>query len=509
MLAKNIGISTGAYVVLVCSKDAAKRGLHAGDRVLLKSARKVNTAIINISDTIPEGYIGLTNEIAEAIKAKNEEEVEIEELPLPDSLIAIKNRLNGIRLDAQSAYAIIKDTVDKRLDKEEIAAFLVSLHSYPLDMEEAANISFAMVKTGERLELSKKRIFDKHSIGGVPGDKTSLLLVPIVAAAGLTIPKTSSRAITSAAGTADRAEVLMTVTLDVREMKRVVEKTNGCLVWGGAVHLAPADDIFIKTEYQFSIDPLMLPSIISKKKAVGSTDMVLDVPIGATMKIKNESEGINLVRDFSTLGRRLGINVEGALTNGAQPLGYAIGAAAEAKEALEAISGKGNAKDLIDKAVSLAGILFEMSGKKKGKELARRILERGLAEKKLREIIAEQGGDPKIRPDDIQIGEHSEQIYADQDGFVLGFDNFAIANIVKEAGAPNNKKAALLLNKKIFDPVKKGDLLFTIFSESAPLLSKAAKYARSSMPVMIGAKDRMLLKHIKLNKIPQQFILER
>ena len=509
MRVKNTDVEAGAHVVLISSKDAAEQGIHAGDRVLIRSKRKTEVAIVNISDAIPKGTVSFTKDVQEELKLNDGSEIEIAEMPLPESLLAIKNRLNGVRLDSQTAYEIIKDTVTKRLDKDEITAFLVSLHMFPLDLEEAAYVSDAMVKTGETLQLNKKRIFDKHSIGGVPGDKTSMLVVPIVAAAGLTIPKTSSRAITSAAGTADRAEVLMPVNLDVSEVKRVVEKTNGCLVWGGAVHLAPADDIFIKTEYQFSIDPLMLPSIISKKKAVGSTDMVLDVPIGSTMKIKTESEGRMLVRDFATLGKRLGINIEGALTNGTQPIGYAVGAAAEAKEALAIITNRGKAMDLVEKATSIAGILLEMSGKKNGKKLAKDIIAKGLAEKKLRQIIEEQGGDPKVKPGDIEIGEHSESVAAGQDGLVLGFDNYAIASIVKLAGAPNNKKAAMIINKKLFDTVKKGDTLFTVYSESAPLLKSAMKYANENTPVIVGSANRMLLKHVKFERFMPQFILER
>ncbi|MEM3181132.1 MAG: AMP phosphorylase [Candidatus Micrarchaeaceae archaeon] len=509
MRVKNVDIETGALVVLINAADAMSQGIHAGDRVIVRSSNKTGIAIVNISEAMKKGTIGFTKDMRSELIVKDGTDVTLITMPMPKSLISIRNRLNNVRLDAQSAYEIVKDTVTKRLDKEEITAFVISLHEYPIDLEEAAYISEAMVKTGETLKLNRKRIFDKHSIGGVPGDKTSMLVVPIVAAAGLTIPKTSSRAITSAAGTADRAEVLMPVALDVNEVKRVVEKTNGCLVWGGAVHLAPADDIFVKIEYPFSIDPLMLPSIISKKKAVGATDMVLDVPVGATMKIKNNQEGMTLIKEFNVIGKKLGIKIEGALTNGTQPIGYNVGAAAEAKEVLEAITGRTKAIDLIDKATSIAGILLGMAGKKNGKQLAKSIIEKGLAEKKLRQIIEEQGGDPKVKAGDIRLGEHEESIYAERDGTVLGFDNIAIANAVKLAGAPSNKQAALVLAKKLFDKVKKGDLLFTLYSESAPLLSSAIKYVHENQPVIIGNTNKMLIRHIKIKNIQEQFILER
>jgi len=509
--AKRLDIETGANVAIFNIKDCEAMGIHAGDRVEIKRKNKSTIAIVNISETMPRTLVGITKDLGDEFGVKDNEEVSVSPAVQPSSLIAIRERLNGRRLDAESAYEIIRDIVSRKLDKEEITAFVVSLHIYGIDLEEAAYISDAMVRTGSTLNLNKKRIFDKHSIGGVPGDKTSMLVVPIVAAAGLTIPKTSSRAITSAAGTADRAEVLMPVTLSIEEIRRVVDKTNGCLVWGGAVHLAPADDILIKAEYPFSIDPFLLPSILSKKKAVGSTDLVLDVPIGNTMKVKNEQEGKQLVKDFAALGKRLGINVEGALTNGTQPVGIAIGAAAEAREALEAITGRGkNSKDLIEKATSIAGILLEMSGKHNGKKLAMQILESGRAEKKLREIIEAQGGDPKVKPEDIEIGDHATTIYAKNEGKVLGFDNIALATAVKLAGAPVNKKAALILNKKLFDNVKKGEPLFTLYSDSAPLLNAAEKYVKENMPVVIGDANTMLLKHVVFKK-PEahEIVIER
>lgn len=201
--------------------------------------------------------------------------------PFPASVFYIRNKLSGRKLVYDEILAIVEDMTAERLSDVEIAAFVTALHNSGLDLDEATNLSQAMIKTGGTLKLDRQPVVDKHSIGGVPGDKATLLAVPIIAACGLTIPKSSSRAITSAAGTADRAQVLMPVSLDIGEIQEVVERTNGCIVWGGAVHLSPADDIFVKVEYSLSIDPLLLPSIMSKKKAVGANILVIDIPVGA------------------------------------------------------------------------------------------------------------------------------------------------------------------------------------------------------------------------------------
>ena len=507
---KNLEIETGAKIAMLNENSANIIGAHPGDRLEIRLKGRTSTAILNIANFIKNSTLGLTRELTEELNAKDGEECDAEIAKQPDSLIAIKEKLNGRRLDYKQVYSIIKDTVEGKLEKNELTTFVVALHSFGINLEEAAYISEAMVATGERLNLKKKRVFDKHSIGGVPGDKTTLLVVPIVAAAGLTIPKTSSRAITSAAGTADRAEVLMPVNLDAKELEKVVNKTNGCIAWGGAMHLAPADDIFIKIEYPFSIDPLLLPSIMSKKKAVGATDMVLDVPTGENVKVRNKTEAELLIKDFMELGSKLGIHVNGAITFGEQPIGHAIGAALEAREALATIMRKKVEEDLLDKAISIAGILFEMAGKSDGKRLAKDIFNKGLAEKKLREIIAEQGGDPKIMPEDIEIGSYSESLVAEHEGRVMKFDNAVLAYAARIAGAPSNKKAGILINKKLGENVAKGDILLTVYSDVSAKAKEAIDYIVRNDGVIVAKGNAMLIKKVIEKEVkPSRFIFER
>jgi len=508
--ARILDLETGTSVVLMNETDGDTMNIHPGDRVILRISAKSTVAIVNITGIIEHGTIGLTKDVNDELRARTGEAVEVVHAPQPKSITAIKDKLNGRRLDYDDIYEIVKDAVNKKLDKNELTAFVVALNAFGLDIEEAEYMSVAMVKTGEQLGLKKKRIFDKHSIGGVPGDKTTLLVVPIIAAAGLTIPKTSSRAITSATGTADRAEALMPVDLSAEEMRKVVEKTNGCIVWGGAVHMAPADDIFIKIEYPFSIDPLLLPSILSKKKAAGSTDLVLDIPTGQNAKIKNKEEAWALTKDFVTLGERMGINIRGAVTYGEQPIGYAIGAAAEAREALQTLHYRNTVPDLIDKATSIAGILLEMGGKENGKKLAKNIIDKGLAEQKLRQIISEQGGDPKVKAEDMQIGRYSADIESEFDGRVLSIDNTVLAYSTRLAGAPKMKSAAIIMHKKLGDSVKKGDKLLTIYSDSTSGLKDAERYVIENAGIVAASGSSMLLKEIHIEKMPQRgFVLER
>jgi len=313
------------------------------------------------------------------------------------------------------------------------------------------------------MEIANKPICDKHSIGGVPGDKTTLLVVPIIAAAGLTIPKTSSRAITSASGTADRAETLMPVNLTTEQMKIVVEKTNGCIVWGGSLELAPADDRFIQVEYPLSIDPLLLPSIMAKKKAVRANYLVLDIPSGRGTKVKTTGDADLMAKEFMELGKRLGIKTQSIISFGKQPIGNTIGPALEAREALEVLQGS-KVPDLIDKVVNICGLIFGMAGMG-GKNVALDILKNGKAEKKMKEIIYRQGGHSEVQIEDIKIGDYKLEIQAVNSGNVLWLDNNIIVTIARLAGAPKDKGAGIIIHKKIGQKVKKDDKLLTIYSE--------------------------------------------
>ncbi len=363
-----------------------------------------------------------------------------------------------------------------------------------MTLNESIGMSKAMIATGRSLKFSGT-VVDKHSIGGVPGDKTSMLVVPIIAAAGLTIPKTSSRSITSPAGTADRMESLAPVNLGYEEIKKVVKKTGGCLVWGGAVDLAPADDLFIRIEHPLDLDPLLLPSVMSKKKSVGCKYLVIDIPTGPGAKMKNKEEAEKLARNFIELGKSLGIKVDCGITRGDQPIGYAMGPGLEAKEVLLTLHDFGS-KDLIDKATSIAGLLLGMVGKGNQKT-AEELMRKGKVEKKLREIIDAQGGNPKIKPDDIKVGPHTFKVKSKASGIVSGISNRALVEICQAAGTPNDKGAGILLNKKINDSVKKGDVLFTIYAEKSYKLNAAVKVAKTKeIYNTLSGKRSMLVEKI-------------
>ncbi len=510
--AKLLEISAGGKnVALLNSESASFLGIRSSDRVKIIRGKIQLVAIVNVSGDLPKDYVGLYEEASGRLQARAGDAVDVQPAEVPEALRYIQAKIRGERLRGNEIDMIVKDVVERHLSDIELASLVTALYIHGLSMDEIESLSRAMVETGSKLKLHKTPILDKHSVGGIPGDKTSMLVVPIIAAAGYTIPKTSSRAITSAAGTADRVETLCPVNLSIEEIQRIVKKTNGCLAWGGALELAPADDLFIQVEYPLAIDPLLLPSIMSKKKAIGATHLIIDIPTGRGAKIKTNGEAQALAYDFIDLGKRLGINVQCAVTFGEQPLGYAIGPALEAREALSTVMGDGPS-DLHEKAISIAGILLEMVGVDSGKQKAERILKSGKAESKLREIIEEQGGDPTVKPEDVTVGSKKAKVTSSKEGEILWINNTDIAHVAREAGAPKEKGAGVLLHTKLGRHVEKGDVLFEIYAERSTQLEAALEAAKELNPVGLSRKpeERMVTERIPAKKLPRRaFVLER
>jgi AMP phosphorylase len=510
---KLLGIRAGGkQIIVIDNENASQLGIHSSDRVEITYKKQTIIAIANVATDFPKKTLGIYEEVQDKLRAQDGEIVQVRPAERPESLGYIRNKIMGRKLGASEIKSIIRDVVERHLSDVELASFVTSLYIRGTSMDEAEALTKAMVETGKTIDFDKMPLLDKHSIGGVPGDKTTILVVPIVSAAGFTIPKTSSRAITSPAGTADRVEVLCPVELTIEEMRSVVKKTNACLAWGGTLDLAPADDLFIQVEYPLSIDPLLLPSIMSKKKAIGADYLVVDIPTGRGAKIKTIGEAQALAREFIELGKRLDMRVQCGVTFGEQPIGYAIGPALEAREALLALMGKGPI-DLVNKAVSLAGLLFEMMGVDDGIQKARELIKSGKAERKLGEIVAAQGGDPDVKPEDIEVGKEVLEIRSEETGTVQWINNRAMAQIAREAGAPKTKAAGVLLSKKLGDKVAAGDVLYRIYSGNTQKLESAARLAENLDAIGVTGKfgEKMLVDRIPTKKVSYEkpFILER
>ncbi|WP_257388427.1 thymidine phosphorylase, partial [Tahibacter caeni] len=282
-------------------------------------------------DLLQPGTVALSETAWQQLDLREGDAVRVHHPPLLDSLASLRGRLYGHRLGAAELAAIVADVAAGRYSDVHLAAFLTATAALPLDDEETYALTGAMVDVGERLRWDAPVVLDKHCIGGLPGNRTSPLVVAIVAACGLLIPKTSSRAITSPAGTADTMETLAPVELDGATLRRVVAAEGGCLAWGGAMRLSPADEVFVRIERELDIDTegQLIASVLSKKIAAGSTHVVIDIPVGDTAKVRTPEAGAALARRLQAIGARFGLAVHGIVSDGSQPVGRGIGPALE------------------------------------------------------------------------------------------------------------------------------------------------------------------------------------
>jgi AMP phosphorylase len=481
---KKLDMDAGKYTIVLNEKDAAKLGIRELDRVRFGFDKEYVVAVVNTTNSIVKpGIVGVMEDIGEKVGEVAEATV----LPTerPTSVEIIKRKMNGQELSTEEIKKLVDDIVNRKLTDVELAAYVCANYMMGMNMRETADLTKAITYSGDLIEIDRKPIFDFHSVGGAPGNKVTLLVVPIIACADLTIPKTSSRAISSACGTADIFEVLAPVTLSIEQIRHITETVGGTIAWGGGVNIAPADDLIIRVEYPLSLDPhaQLIASVMAKKKAVNADYLLMDIPMGPGTKVPDEETAKKYARDFIDMGVRLDMKVECVITYGGQPIGRAIGPALEAREALAALEGKKSPASLIEKSTSLADVLLNMGGIHDGKQKAHEFIENGKALAKLKEIIGAQGGNPDITSEDVEIGEFSTEVCAANDGYVKAILNKSIVKIAREAGSPYDKKAGLVITKKEGMSVEKGDLLMTIYSSNQSKLERAKRLAKQLKPI--------------------------
>ncbi len=487
--AKLVDINTGGnLVVFLNSEDAQKYNIEDSDRLMM-SWKKAGGVVVEVhlsEDFIPQGKIGLSSEIQDKLHIKNGEEIKLRVIDVPESVRAIARQLNGVDLDYQQIESIIKDIVNYRLDDVMVAFYLAGAFWDGADYDKIYNITKAMVETGHVFEF-KGEVVDKHSTGGLSGNRITPLIVSIVASLGIKFPKTSSRAVTSPAGTADTMEVLMPVTFDNKGIKEIVDQAGACIVWG-AKDIAPSDDRIIKVAHQLPTEPTnkMITSIMAKKVAMDANYLVIDVPVNSTAKVKTLDQAREIKSVFEYLGKRFGIKVKVLPYESKDPVGQGIGPALEARDVLRVIQRKKDRPlDLEEKAVFFSGQLLELVGRAEsgeGTELAQKQLDSGAAEEKLREIIKVQGGDPKIDSEEIKIGQEVYEVKAEKDGHVKLINDSHLDWLARILGAPSIKEAGLYLYKGAGDEVKKGEVLFALYANNKRRL-KATRDSLDDNPI--------------------------
>ena len=412
--------------------------------------------------------------------------VEISPAREPRSLEAVRAKIRGETLGHAQMSEVVADMVSHRCSDMEIAAFLIACASFTT-AEETLALAEAMVGVGARLSWGERTVVDKHCIGGIPGNRTSLIVTPIIAAHGLLIPKTSSRAITSPAGTADTMEVLARVDLNEDEMRSVVEQCGGCIVWGGRVNLSPADDVLISVERPLGIDTpeQMVASILSKKVSAGSSHLVIDMPVGPSAKIRDAVSALRMRKLFEYVAARMGVAIEVIATDGSRPVGRGVGPLLESEDVLAVLERRPGAPlDLETRSIQLAGRLLEIDPDVPGgcgEARARELLASGAARKKLDEIIATQGASPI----NAKLGGLAHEVTAPRAGRISAIDCLRIATVARLAGAPTDAGAGLKLLRALGETVRAGDPLYRIHADGRSDFGFAVEAALENSGVVL------------------------
>lgn len=467
-----LGIDTHQELTVYMRADCPvcrSEGFEAHRRVLvaIEDRHMIGTLNVVHGNWLEEGYVGLSEAAWQTLLPQPGNLLHFRHPPTVASMSMVRGKIYGHTLTDRQYQAIIRDMVAGLYTDVELAAFITACSGNRMQRQEISSLTRAMVNSGETLEWGADNIVDKHCVGGLPGNRTTPIVVAIAAANGLIMPKTSSRAITSPAGTADTMETLTSVNLPLPHMRRVVEREGGCIAWGGAVHLSPADDILIRVERALDLDSegQLVASILSKKAAAGSTHVLIDIPVGPTAKVRDQRTAAKLTRVLRSTAEDIGLKLRSVITDGHQPVGRGIGPALEALDILAVLQNTATApQDLRQRALQLAAELLELGGAAsagQGMILAEQTLASGLAWAKFQAICEAQGGlkePPRARL--------THAVLSPVKGRVCAIDNRRLAKVAKLAGAPAAPAAGLVLHCHLHDPVEAGMPLYTVHAET-------------------------------------------
>lgn len=479
-----VGIASDTAVAYIRDVDADKLGVTVDDRLSVCAGS--HTCIVGVhivSDSLLKiGQIGLAHARLQSLPFVPGQRVVVRTIPPPQSLALITKRLDGKSLTKKEYAVVCKDIGEEKLTRLETAAFVLGNYTYPFTMDDLVWQTQALAQSGTIISLRKKPLFDLHCIGGIAGNRTTPIVVAILLAAGLTVPKTSSRAITSPSGTADTMEVLCPVTFSVQTLKRVIRSANGCIVFGGGeLGLAPADDKIIDVEHALNVNATaqMVSSILAKKVAMSVTHLLLDIPYGPEAKVETRREAQRLSTLFVRVGKRLGITVLPFMSLVRAPVGHGIGPALEARDCLRVLQGSTDApQDLTERSLVLAGVLLEAAGMtKRGVQCAKELLESRAAFHAFATLVKAQGGDT---PDErcISLSAHSEVVRARRRGKVAAVSNYGISRLAKRLGAPHDAGAGVTLHVNIGTTVRRNQPVMTVYSDSYVHLKRVLESER-------------------------------
>jgi putative thymidine phosphorylase len=479
----------GRPVVILNKKLAQKLNVNINERLSLKKNPNSINAVVDIfTGLTKDNEVGLSKETQKILNLGSTKEINISLSELNHSAEIIAKKIGGKELSKKEIETLVREITLNNLTEPEIAYFIAAEKMMGMTLDETRNLTLAMFETGNSLKINQKIVADKHCIGGIAGNRTTPIVVSICAAAGLTIPKNSSRAITSAAGTADVIETISKIEFNPKQLKSIVGRTNGCLVWGGALGLSPSDSKIIRVEklLKLDVESQLLASILAKKLAAGSTHILIDIPFNGG-KISKKSQAKELARKFRELGKQLGLKIKTVYTDGRQPIGRGVGPVLEMLDVISVLKNSPEAaEDLKEKSIYLAAELMGLCGVNFPKLKARRILESGKAYEKFKEIINTQNNanNFEVKCANLILAKYKKTVYAKQSGKITKLSNRGINSLCRILGTPETKSAGIYLHKKL-GKIKKGEQILTFYTESKDKLRDAINFYKRTKPIIL------------------------
>ncbi len=492
---KKIDIQDGESLIAVLNEhDAWELGVNKFDKIEIKHNGEYIVADADLTQhLVARGEIGLFAETTEKLHVNNKDIVSIHHTQRENLTVnAIKKKMRGEDITEEEINSIIKDISENKLTDTLATYYVASSFFKETSDKEMYLTAKAMAENGVTFKYPKDEIIaDKHCIGGVPGNETTMIMIPLLASLGITMPKNFSKAITSPAATGECVSVLMNTEFEQPEIEHIIKECNACLIWGGALDLAPADDKLIKIQYPLAMQNIakVVSSIMAKKYAMGVSHSLIDIPMGPTAKVKNIQEAQEWKQKFETVGKGLGMKMTVQITEANEPIGAGIGAVLQVREVLRVLQQHPKRPtDLEEKAVFLASKIIEIVGLAQGEEaikLAYGQLVSGKAWEKMQQIIKVQaynkeytapfvnGKTYEVKSEELKLAEYSEDIVAESDGEIKNIDMKQLNMVTRSLGAPHDLQAGIYLHHKTGATVKKGEVLFTLYANSTERIDTA------------------------------------
>ena len=482
------------FNIVLNDKQALGFWISADEKVTITRSNWENfVADIVVSSKVWAGYIGIFENTLERFPLEKWEVVSVE-IAQSSSIAndAIRKKMKWLPISYDEMYAIIKDISEGKLSEVMATYYVASSFFYPTTDEEMYLTAKAMAECGVMFKYPKWEIIaDKHCIGGVPWNETTMIMIPTLASLGIKMPKNFSKAITSPAATWECVNVLMDINFDKEGIEKLIKDVNCCLVRGWGLDLAPADDKLIKVQYPLAMQSRakVVSSIMAKKYAMWVTHSLIDIPVGPTAKVTTMEEALDWKQKFEYVGKKLGMKMTVQITPANEVIGNWVGANLQVREVLRVLQQHQNRpKDLEEKAMKLTWKIIEIVGLAKGKEaieLAKKQLKSWAARKTMQKIIKAQNGNPDISSEDIKPGIFTKEILADSDGTVKKVDLHNVNQICRRLGCAAINEAWIYISKRLWDKVNKWDVLFTMYSTNENKIDLAEKQAKEKPAIII------------------------